>query len=74
MAISPNPYDPLKPYRRALTAFVSCIEATGGCTRDHDGYIVPMVDEDWSDLGDAYVEACAALDREPLITTSEGVE
>ena len=67
----PRPYDPLKPLRAALMTFVSAIEDTGGCTRDYKGYVVPLADEDWVDLGDAYVEACAALDREPMITVDE---
>lgn len=56
------------PHRKALKAFISCIESTGGCTTNRKGFVVPRADEEWSDLGEAYVEACKAMDIEPQIT------
>lgn len=53
--------------REALEDFVKTIEATGGVVKDHKGYFVPVVDEEWVDLGDSYIRACAALGRKPKI-------
>jgi len=64
----------IKELKSILTEFADDIDATGGCTRDHKGHVVPMVDEEWIDIGITYVKACTALGRQPLITTSEGVE
>lgn len=57
--------------RKALLAFVDTIEATGGVTHNVRGELAPVVDEDWVDLGHAYVEACAALNRTTKIATPE---
>ena len=46
----------------ALKSFCSTIDVTGGLNAQGN----PVADEDWIDLGDAYVEACAVLEREPL--------
>jgi hypothetical protein len=51
----------------ALNAVVATINATGGVARTGSGTIAPMADAEWTDMGDAYVAACAALGREPLI-------
>lgn len=51
----------------ALQIFIEAIEATGGVFKDRKGYFVPVADEDWIDLGEAYVEACHALDEPPKI-------
>jgi len=48
----------------ALMQFVNTIENTGGL--ENDG-VSPVGDPEWIDLGDAYVKACAALDRKPMI-------
>jgi hypothetical protein len=68
--------------RSALEAFIRTIEATGGCIRpgwrtvnvageemiDPEGLLpVPAGDEDWADLADAYLLACRALGREPML-------
>ena len=68
--------------RAALEAFIGTIEATGGCIRpgrrtidlagqeivEFEGDMpVPAGDEDWADLADAYLLACRALGREPVI-------
>jgi hypothetical protein len=55
------------PMRAALTALVSTIDATGGVLVDENGAAAPCGDEDWLDLADAYLKACAALGRAPLI-------
>lgn len=47
--------------KSALEQFVEAINATGGITEDGDGYTVPVADEEWIDLGDAYVSATMAL-------------
>lgn len=51
--------------RRALEEFVETIDATGGVTESDEGFTVPVADEDWIDLGEAYVKACLALGVEP---------
>jgi hypothetical protein len=51
--------------RKALENFVDCVDATGGIVADDDGNVAPRADEDWTDLGDAYLEACKALGRKP---------
>jgi hypothetical protein len=45
----------------ALREFVDCINATGGVVIDDKGYPVPVADEEWIDLGQAYYSACEAL-------------
>ena len=49
----------------ALAAFVDAIDATGGVTTDRKGCTVPIADEEWADLGGAYLAACSALGRPP---------
>jgi hypothetical protein len=68
--------------RSALEAFIGTIEATGGCLRPgtvttgpggeevidfEDSRPVPAGDESWLDLADAYLLACRALGREPVL-------
>lgn len=50
---------------RALLEFIEAIEATGGVRRDPEGFYAPVADEEWTDLGEAYLTACAALGRKP---------
>lgn len=52
--------------REALLQFCETIEATGGVKEDVDGYTCPVIDDEWIDLGEAYLSACAALGREPM--------
>jgi hypothetical protein len=61
--------------RDALEEFVECIEQTGGLVADpdHEGYEgVPNADPEWGDLGDAYISACKALGRKPMIHNEHG--
>jgi hypothetical protein len=44
--------------RRPLLSFIETIDATGGVGAD----LSPVADEDWLDLGEAYAEACSALE------------
>ena len=60
--------------KAALFAFVDAIEATGGVKRDRQGFAVPVGDIDWVDLGEAYLLACVALEREPVYTTEDSKE
>jgi len=56
---------------KALVSFVDAINATGGITRDHRGFAVPVADPEWIDLGSAYEEACNALGKQPLVVEPE---
>ena len=51
----------------ALRRLVHTINDTGGATVDRKGYTVPVVDQEWTDLGAAYEAACAALGMKPEI-------
>ena len=53
--------------RDALAAFVHTIEATGGALGREDGTTVPACDEEWVDLGEAYLLACEALGWAPEV-------
>ena len=52
---------------RALTAFINTVNATGGLVRLEDGTYGLEVDPDWIDLADAYLSACNALARQPMV-------
>jgi hypothetical protein len=56
-----------KEMEKALQDFVDCIDATGGVMSDDKGNPVPVADEDWIDLGVAYMGACLVLGREPRV-------
>jgi len=60
--------------RKALDDFIETIEATGGCFHNEGGVLVLAGDPEWTDLADAYVRACAAIGRAPLVTAIEGGE
>jgi hypothetical protein len=81
---------PVVAMRAALGAFIGTIEATGGCVRPGEGTVgppgeeviafeddrpVPAGDESWPDLADAYLLACRALGRPPMVhdAVAEGV-
>jgi len=51
----------------ALADFVGTINATGGVMQTHEGLYAPVGDEDWMDLGDAYLKACHAIGLLPKI-------
>jgi len=51
----------------ALLAFVEAIDATGGVVYDGQHH-APVADEEWIDLGEAYLKACLALGREAKVT------
>lgn len=46
----------------ALLSFLETVEATGGVDPDTMG---PVAAPTWTDLGEAYVEACDALGHSP---------
>lgn len=55
---------------RALSELCDTIEATGGVV-ERDGGYVPAEDEDWVDLGSAYVLACQALGRPAMVVLGD---
>lgn len=57
--------------QRALTSMVECVSSTGGVRRCQDGRVSPVADEDWLDLGEAYLEACEVLGVEPVVEEGE---
>jgi hypothetical protein len=80
---------PVAAMRSALDAFIRTIEATGGCIRPgraelcppdeggiafEDDLPVPAGDASWPDLADAYILACRALGREPLVRGADADE
>ena len=50
---------------QAFLTFIDTIEVTGGICDQGDGTVAPIADEDWIDLGEAYLQACNALDHPP---------
>jgi len=60
-------YEKISALTRALESFCLTIEATGGVILDPRGLAEPVGDEEWADLGSAYLEACEALNRNPMI-------
>ena len=57
--------------RAAPWNFISTVEATGGVVEDQYGNTAPEADHDWLDLGEAYLEACRALDHEPRVERTD---
>lgn len=53
---------------KALEEFVDDINVTGGVVEDEEGLICPVGDPEWIDLGETYMKACEALDREPKVS------
>lgn len=51
----------------AVRHFVDCVESTGGVLHTPEDTYQPAADENWTDLGAAYVEACAALGIQPRV-------
>jgi hypothetical protein len=56
----------------ALESFVGAMDATGGVIIDRHGLACPVADPDWIDLGEAYLQACRALGREPVQADGDG--
>ena len=54
---------------RALRFFMDCVEGTGGVIVKKDGFRAPVADPTWTDLGEAYMHACRALNVQPRIVT-----
>jgi hypothetical protein len=73
VADPPHELAPLQAYARALTAleeFVDTVNATGGVFTDRKGLVCPKGDEEWCDLGTAYLKACTVLKRKPKLDRS----
>jgi len=51
----------------ALAEFVRDVNQTGGVALNDEGLHTPVADEDWIDLGETYVKACAALGVKPKV-------
>lgn len=69
--------EPTKPSRidrleSVLKSFIDAVNSTRGVIASvkNGAYsdIAPMIDPEWIDLGDVYLEACAVLEVKPLIT------
>jgi len=65
MSISAEYIGTLNHALSALRDFADCIDSTGGVFDDGLS-ICPTADPEWTDLGAAYVKACAALGRRPV--------
>jgi hypothetical protein len=59
------PVKPKKRARGALQKFIDTINATGGIMLTSKSEYAPVGDEEWVDLGFAYLDACEALGVEP---------
>jgi hypothetical protein len=53
--------------KKSAELLVATIEATGGLRQFRDGTVAPQGDPEWIDLGEAYLLACAELQRLPVI-------
>ena len=74
-AVSTLPLGPPgDPCRQALCQFVQTVDATGGVFRDESGCHAPLADPEWIDLGEAYVQACAALGRDIILAQGPGAD
>jgi hypothetical protein len=77
---------PISAMRTALEAFIRTIEATGGCIRTSrmdvdppdevtiefdDVRPVPAGDVEWADLAEAYLLACRAMRRQPVVRDAD---
>ena len=51
----------------ALENFCTTVEAAGGVLADKGVFYQPVGDPEWTDLGQAYIQACEALKREAKI-------
>lgn len=51
--------------QKALNDFVFTINATGGAVRHENGNTGVAIDPEWTDLGAAYIRACAVLELKP---------
>ena len=58
----------------ALMRLCNTIDATGGIIEFKDGTYGPEADPEWTDLGDAYIAACDALNREPKTRPDQETE
>lgn len=58
----------------ALREFVRAVDVTGGVLRSPIGLHAPVADPGWTDIGDVYVQACAALGHKPAITEAAAAE
>jgi hypothetical protein len=53
--------------KKSAELLVATIEATGGVVQFGDGTVAPQGDPEWIDLGEAYLVACAELQRLPMV-------
>ena len=58
--------------KAALVDLIETIEATGGVVMLPNGQCAPIADEDWIDLGEAYMRACEAIGKEPKVQPRDG--
>lgn len=56
--------------RSANQLLINTIDATGGLDGSDPGCLVPVADEDWHDLADAYLKACAEEGVDPVVSVS----
>lgn len=59
------------PEIKLLLEFCQDIEATGGVVENKSGFLGPVADPDWSDLGHTYSRVCRFLGREPKVKKEE---
>lgn len=56
---------------QVLDKLIETVNVTGGLIAFPDGTHAPNADPDWIDMGDVYLNACAARGVEPQIQEDE---
>lgn len=60
----------VKTAKQVLADLCATIDAAGGVLY-RDGLAAPLGDPEWIDLGEVYLEACAALGRAPYLAKDD---
>lgn len=56
----------VKTAEEIVKAFLNCIEVTGGVAKLRNGFVAPVADPEWIDLGELYLEACKTMKQKPV--------
>lgn len=56
---------------KVLLDFIKDIEITGGITVNSEGVEAPVADPTWTDLAQTYRNACAAMNKQPVVVLED---